>query len=269
MQRMERPGPAKNVGQTERMASILGGAALLIFALLRRAKLSLPLLLGGGYLLYRGASGNCLIYQAIGLQRSQMEDGDTGVYVERSITIGRPVEEVYDYWRNFSNLPHFMQHLATVETGADGQSHWTAKAPLGRTVEWDAEIDEERENELITWHSLPGSQIENTGRVQFEEAPGARGTVVHLWLSYRPPAGSAGTAVARLFGEEPDIQVREDLRRFKRILETGEAPTVYGQSSGRREEVQHQRNQGGAGQFFGPQRIDPEAEQPEVMEVRK
>jgi uncharacterized membrane protein len=137
---------------------------------------------------------------------------------------------VYGYWRNFSNFPQFMRHLKQVDVVDDRRSRWTAKAPAGMSVQWDAEIFEDREGEWIAWRSLPGSQIENRGSVAFTPAPGARGTEVRVRLEYRPPAGRFGRAVAMLFGEEPEQQVREDLRRFKQLMETGEIPLSDGPS---------------------------------------
>jgi uncharacterized membrane protein len=127
-----------------------------------------------------------------------------------------------------------MEHLESVrvEDADSGRSHWVARGPLGRNVEWEAEVIEERENELLVWKSLPGSLVESMGRVEFVDAPGGRGTIVHVSMQYNPPAGSLGAAFAKLFGEEPGTQIKEDLRHFKQIMETGEIPTVEGQPAG-------------------------------------
>ena len=236
------PQPKTNVGQTERIISVLGGSALVLFAMNRLKRGNFLAALSGGYLLYRGFSGNCLVYEAIGIQRAG-PNGRDGIKVERSMTVYRPREEVYRFWRDFQNLPHFMKHLEEVQVSENGTSHWVARAPLGARVEWDAEITEERENELISWRSLPGSLIENSGTVRFKDAPGGRGTEVHIALKYNPPGGSASAAFAKLFGEEPSLQVREDLRRFKEVIEAGETATVTGQTSGRREEVEQEREE--------------------------
>ena len=140
----------------------------------------------------------------------------------RSVTIRQPVEMVYAFWRNFENLPRFMNHLESVRVTGDRQSHWVAKAPAGQTVEWDAETVEDRRDELIAWRSLPGSSVPNSGQVRFEPAAGGRGTEVHVELRYDPPGGKLGALVAKLFGEEPAQQVAGDLRRLKQVLETGE-----------------------------------------------
>jgi uncharacterized membrane protein len=234
---MQRPVSSRvNVGRVERGVSLATGAALLAYTLVRRpnAKLGLPLGLDAGYMLYRGATGHCVFYQMLGINRAEA-NGHEGILVERAVTVNRPRAELYEAWRNFENLPSFMQHLesVSVEDRESGRSHWVAKGPLGRNVQWDAEVIEERENELLVWKSLPGSLVESMGRVEFVEAPGGRGTIVHVSMQYNPPAGSMGAAFAKLFGKEPGTQVKEDLRHFKQIMETGEIPTVEGQPSGR------------------------------------
>ncbi len=144
------------------------------------------------------------------------------IRTRRSITVGRPVNEVYAFWRDLENLPRFMRHLESVTVMGDGRSHWVAKAPAGRTVEWDAENTEERENEMIAWRSLEGSDVHNAGSVSFQAAPGDRGTEVRLELDYDPPFGKLGSTIAMLFRDEPGQQVQEDLRHFKQVMETGE-----------------------------------------------
>lgn len=142
--------------------------------------------------------------------------------VKNSLIINRPQEELYRYWRNFENLPEIMHHLESVKVKGDGRSHWVAKAPAGTSVEWDAEVTEDRTNELIAWRSLEGSDVENSGSVRFEPAPGNRGTIVKVEINYTPPGGALGSLVAKLFGEEPGQQAQESLRTFKQLMETGE-----------------------------------------------
>lgn len=144
------------------------------------------------------------------------------VNVKKSVTIKRPRADIYAFWRELENLPRFMLHLTSVTTTGPRRSHWVAKAPAGKTVEWDAEIVEDRPNELIAWRSVPDSTVPNEGAVRFVDAPGDRGTEVHVDLKYDPPAGSAGAIVAKVFGEEPGQQIHDDLRRFKQVMETGE-----------------------------------------------
>lgn len=223
-----------NVGPWERGASVVGGLSLLAYVLSRRPRLSLPLALDAGYMLYRGATGHCVMYQMLGIERAGF-NGHEGIRVEAAVTVNRPREELFRVWRNLENLPRFMHHLESVQMDESdrGRSHWIARGPLGRTVEWDAEVIEEHENELLVWKSMPGSVVESMGRVEFSEAPAGRGTIVNIRMEYNPPAGSLGAAVARLFGEEPGLQIKNDLRHFKQVMEAGEIATVEGQTSGR------------------------------------
>ena len=146
----------------------------------------------------------------------------TASRVEASITINRPVGDVYRFWHDFERLPQFMGHLESVRVLGDGRSHWRAKAPLGKTVEWDAEVAEDRPDERIAWRSVGDAAVENSGTVRFTSAPGGRGTEVRVALDYRIPGGKVGATFAKLFGEEPEQQTRDDLRRLKQVLETGE-----------------------------------------------
>ena len=157
---------------------------------------------------------------------------DMPVRVKASTTIRKPPEDVYSFWRDFQNLPRFMAHLESVEATSGDRSHWRAKGPAGMTVEWSAEIVEDRPNQLIAWRSLEGGDLVHSGIVGFAPAPGERGTEVHVDIEYVPPAGKAGKAIAKLFGEEPDIQVRDDLRRFKQVMETGEVVRSDGSPQG-------------------------------------
>ncbi|MES2353494.1 MAG: SRPBCC family protein [Pseudomonadota bacterium] len=159
---------------------------------------------------------------------------DGAILVEKSFSVNRSPADCYQFWRSFDNLPRFMRHLRSVEITSDTHSHWVAEAPAGTTVEWDAEVINDRPNELLEWRSLPGADVENAGSLRFEVAPAGRGTVLRVQLFYRPPGGAMGAAVAKLFGEEPEQQVQEDLRRFKQLMETGEIPTTEGQPAGRR-----------------------------------
>lgn len=167
----------------------------------------------------------------------ERQQAPADIHVRASITVRAPRERVYSYWQDFGNFPEFMLHLESVETTGERRSHWKAKGPAGKSVEWDAETTEERPNELIAWRSLEGADVENSGSVRFVDAPGGRGTEIHLELRAKTPGGRAGQLAARLFGEEPDSQARDDLRRFKQVMETGEVVrsdgTVEGQSTAR------------------------------------
>lgn len=170
--------------------------------------------------------------------RKQGQDADAGVAYGagekfvKVMTINKPADELYRYWRDFAGLPRFMHHLETVQELGEGRSRWRAKAPLGTTVEWEATIINDVENELIAWQSVEGAQIANAGSVRFTPAPGGRGTEVKVTLSYEPPAGKAGMLIAKVLGEEPSRQVADDLRRFKQLVETGELPTNDRQPAG-------------------------------------
>jgi len=156
-------------------------------------------------------------------------------HITKSITINRSPEELYRFWRNFENLPQFMHHLKEVHVVDEKRSHWVAKAPAGTQVDWEAEITDDRPNELIAWRSTEDADVRNSGVVRFERATGGRGTVVRVELDYRPPAGKVGKVVAKLFGEEPEQQIAGDLHRFKQVMELGEvvrsegSPEGYGQ----------------------------------------
>jgi uncharacterized membrane protein len=155
------------------------------------------------------------------------------VDVTAAITINRPVDEVYGYWHHFENLPTFMAHLESVQD--DGtKSHWVARAPGNRTVEWDAEVTEDVTNERIAWRSIGRASVANSGTVRFAPAPKDRGTEVRVQMQYSPPGGALGAAVAKLFGEEPNQQVRDDLRRLKQVLEAGEVSRSDGSPEGTR-----------------------------------
>jgi uncharacterized membrane protein len=236
-----REGMSENVGTVERWVSIAAGSALAVLGLLRRGPGGIAAAVAGGVLVYRGASRHCPVYGALGVSTAEQDTGEgrmiTGVRdvaIERWTTVNRPASELYAYWRNFENLPRFMNHLESVTTLDGGRSRWVAKAPVGMTVEWVAEIVEDRPNERIAWRSLVNVDVQNEGAVEFRPAPGDRGTEVHVAISYRPPWGIVGSAFARLFGEEPSQQIEEDLRRFKQVMEAGEIATIEGQSHGLR-----------------------------------
>lgn len=160
------------------------------------------------------------------------EDGMDSIEAKGRITVKRPVHEVFAYWQNLENLPRFMAHLQAVHPLGGGRWHWRATGPAGVEIEWDAEVSDERINELIAWRSVGETSVSNSGRVEFRPAPGDRGTEIRVWLTYDPPAGKLGATVAKLFGEAPDQQISDDLRRFKQVLETGEVVRSEGSPEG-------------------------------------
>lgn len=169
----------------------------------------------GGYALYRSTMGTQHDRQG----RSRWR----GIHVEESVTIDRPASEIYKHWRNLENLGDILSHVEKVETLHGDRSRWTAKGPANTKVEWDAEMVQDRENERITWRSVPGADVPNEGSVWFEERSGGRGTEVHVSLMYHPPGGALAAGLASLFGREPHQQVAADLRRFKARMEAGES----------------------------------------------
>jgi len=240
VQQVQREGSEANVGRTERWLSAIAGGALMACGLKRPSWQGVLLTLGGGSLLHRAASGRCMMYDAVGVNSAERGRSRVasvghgqGIKVEKSVMINKPPEELYRFWRNFENLPRFMNHLESVTPLGDDHSRWVAKAPAGTRVEWDAEVYNEKENELIAWRSLENADVNNAGSVRFRRAPLGRGTEVKVVLNYEPPGGKIGAAVAKLFGEEPGQQVEEDLHRFKQLMETGEVPTTAGQPLGR------------------------------------
>jgi uncharacterized membrane protein len=149
-------------------------------------------------------------------------------------TVNKPASEVYRFWRSFENLPTFMAHVDDVRTNTDGSSHWSVSAPFGRTVEWDATTTEDVPDRRISWRSTKKADVANEGSVEFVPAPGDRGTEVHVHISYDMPGGRLGKAAAKYFGEDPNQQLDDDLRRFKQVLETGEVVRSEGAPGGKR-----------------------------------
>ena len=245
-----------NVNTVERALSVVAGGALAAYALRRKDVTGLALGLLSGVLVERGVTGHCPAYDMLGVSSAGSgtgiaRDEDAGVVqqhgraaaldaqkatkVERSVTIyGQSRAAIYGFWRQLENLPRIFKHLESVTVQDAQRSHWVAKAPAGRTVSWDAEIVNEIPDTLLAWKSLPGASVPNAGSVHFTDAPGGRGVEVKVVLEYEPPAGRVGVTLARLLGEEPDTQVREDLRRYKALLETGELPVSEIPGQGKR-----------------------------------
>jgi uncharacterized membrane protein len=214
-------------GDKERWASIIGGGALVLAGLQQRSLRGILTALAGGGLVYQGIQRKSTLKQveeAIGL--------DQVIRVEKTVTIDRPAAELYSFWRNLENLPRFMRHLKSVQVRDEIHSHWVTNAPLNQTIEWDAVIVNDEPNHLIAWTSAEGAAIENSGFVRFQPATGNRGTEVKVVMEYQPPGGSLGAAIAKLFGEEPEQQIGDELNRFKQLMEAFEIATVEGQPKG-------------------------------------
>jgi uncharacterized membrane protein len=232
----------RNISETERLVSTMGGAALIANSLAGRLR---PIsLLAGSALLYRGWSGHCTAYKALGINSAHPGSGSgraatavstgTGVKIERSIAIQRPARELFEFWRKLENLPRAMSHLESVTASDDGKSHWVALGPFGKRVEWDAEVHQEGDD-FIAWRSLPGSDIDTAGSVHFRSLGENRGTAVDVSLKYNPPGGRIAAQVLELLGQGLEDRLENDLREFKSLMEAGETPTVEGQAHGSRE----------------------------------
>jgi uncharacterized membrane protein len=179
------------------------------------------------------------VFDAVKLSRGsenghrQPEQQPAGpMQLKAATTVRRSRDELYAFWRSFERFPEFMAHLEEVSASGDARSHWKAKGPLGMAVEWDAEITEDVPGERISWRSLEGAKVDNAGTVRFVDAPGDQGTEVHVQMRYAIPGGSVGALVAKLLGEEPALQIKDDLRRFKQIVETGEIARSDGAPEG-------------------------------------
>jgi uncharacterized membrane protein len=227
-----------NVGGAERVVSASAGAILIAQGLARRDLVGLLIAGVGGALAHRGATGRCPLYKTAHINTANSNgSGQTqkrNTRIVESLLINKSPEELYAYWHNFENLPKFMRHLESVRVLDNGRSHWVAKAPAitGGQVEWDAEVIADEPNAHIAWRALPGGDVEHRGSINFTKALGDRGTRVKVVLEYDPPAGKLGRWVAKLFGEEPEQQIHDDLRNFKRIMEIGEVLTINGQPRG-------------------------------------
>jgi uncharacterized membrane protein len=237
---------ATNITPPERWASLIGGSALAVIGLSRRSRGGIAAALAGAELIRTGITGHCVLYTLLGVRTAAKGQGaettsipyELGLRVDRAVTVAKPRAELYRTWRDLEGLPRFMEHVESVRVIDPRRSHWVVSGPAGRTVEWEAEIINEIENELIGFRSLSG-KVDVAGSVQFKDAPGDRGTEVIVELQYNPPAGILGAFAAKMWGQEPSQQIEEDLRRFKELMEAGEVPTVAGQPTG--SETPHHR----------------------------
>lgn len=235
-------GGEPNVGKAERFASLFAGGFLAGAGLRRGGLRGAAMGAAGAMLLHRGATGHCFVYRALGVNTAEAAgarrgampaEGEAGgVRVEASITVDRPAEELYAFWRDVTNAPRFMRRILAVRVLDERRSRWTAEGPRGRSWEWTSEITEDEPNRRIAWHSLPGSDLPNRGSVEF--APGDRPgeTVVRQTVEFDPPGGVVGQAIAGALHEMPEEMVKEDLRRFKALMETGEVATARTEAEG-------------------------------------
>lgn len=231
-------GGDRNVGDVDRALSVMVGSALASFGLRRRGLPGFALAILGAELLRRGATGHCRLYRALGItsatdgrfgalphrpdvtSRAATVNARRAVKIERSVIVLRPAAELYAFWRDFANLPRFMQHLERVECLEAGRSHWVARLPGGERVEWDAQIVNEIENELIAWKTVGHPDVAHAGSVHFRAARGGRGTEVRLVLDFEPPATEVIGGAGRALGRAPDALIRDELHRFKQVIES-------------------------------------------------
>lgn len=215
-----------NISSLERWIFGLGGGTLAVYGLSRRSPAGLLLTALGAGLLHRGVTGHCDLYHTLGYNtaesKPQSEPVARDVHIETSVTIDKQPSEIYQFWRQFENLPRFMKHLESVKQLSDSRSHWVAKGPAGETAEWDAEIYNEKENELIAWRSLPGADVVNAGSVRFEPAANGVGTEVKITMNYNVPGGRVTNAAAKLLGQSPEQLIEADLQRLKHLLESSD-----------------------------------------------
>jgi uncharacterized membrane protein len=223
-----------NVGRWERAGSVGLGVFLATLGMKRGGWAAAVGAISGGALVYRGLSGHCHVYGALGrntatrkeLGMARMEKGasasiaiDRGIKLDQRILVRRRPEDVYAFFRDLHNLPRVMSHVEAVEVSSSALSHWKVRGPAGSHVEWDAEIINDRPGELLAWRSREGADVPNAGSVHFTPREGGLATEVRVQLKYDPPAGPLGAAIARLFGESPEVQMKDDLARLKRELE--------------------------------------------------
>jgi len=213
-----------NVGYGERWASALAGAALALYGIRRMSWAGLALAVAGGTLIYRGASGHCQMYKALGVDRAHrggVRQGNLGVKLDQAVLVHAPADRLFRYWRNLENLPRIMSNVDAVRVEGPTRSHWVVRGPAGKTLEWDAEIINEVPNEVIAWRSIGHPDVEHAGSVRFEAAGDGPGTIVRVSLQYDPPAGILGHTIASTWGGDAGKRIDEDLTNFKQAVESG------------------------------------------------
>lgn len=219
--------PGVNVSNFERIATTAIGA-FLVFHSLRRIRKnplrSISRIAAGGAMLYRGVSGHCPVYEKLEIDGNRSES----INIRTHMIVNKPKHEVYQFWRKLENLPLFMKHLVSVTELDSKHSRWEAKIPEGNplTLKWDAEIVKDDEGSLLSWKSLPGSTIDNAGKVEFRDALGERGTELRVMITYRPPAGNIGSNVAKLFNPLFEKMVRNDIMNFKSFIDAGSVSSL-------------------------------------------
>ncbi|MCY7421606.1 MAG: DUF2892 domain-containing protein [Chitinophagaceae bacterium] len=216
------PKLSVNVNSWERVASVAVGALLAIDGLRNKNKSGLIKAAAGGYLMFRGASGHCPVYSVAG--KHHLPDPAKNINIRTTLYVNRPSKEVYNFWRNLSNLPLFMQHIKSIKNIDETRSKWKASLPghLG-SIKWKAEIVKDEPGRLIGWNSLPGSMVENAGKVEFRQTDNG-GTELRVVITYRAPLGVIGAGIAKLFTPTFEKMIENDIQSFKSYIETGVRP---------------------------------------------
>ncbi|MFW6295887.1 MAG: SRPBCC family protein [Halothece sp.] len=215
---------SSDLGNLEHWESLINQSPLVLMELQKRRLRQVLLALAGESEANKEPNLVEKVQDAVGLAQH--------IQVEKTVTINKSAEELYDFWRNFENLPAFMKHIKSITPKSDRLYSWVANAPLGTSVAWDAKVIQEKPNSLITWVSSENSDIENSGLIRFQKATGGRGTEVKAVMEYSPLGGEIASAIAKLFGEEPEQQLGDELNRFKQLMEAGEIATIEGQPKG-------------------------------------
>jgi uncharacterized membrane protein len=228
--------PFVNIDRNERWASVAAGTMLAVAGLRRRSPVGALIAASGAALIARGSTGHCPAYARIDALRGEVSApgvaAPSGVRVDESATINRPPEVLYEVWRTLTLLPTFIPSIKSVTKLSETRSHWVVTGPAGRDIEWDAEVVSDVPNQVIAWRSDAGADVASEGSVRFSSGRGVRETVMQVQLQYDPPLAKASAVAAWLVGKEPGQLVREALRRFKAVMESGEAPTTEGQPRG-------------------------------------
>ncbi len=232
---------SENVGMIERWVSAIGGGALLAYGIARFDWPGAVFGLFGGGLLYRGVTGHSFAYQGLNINTAQRRRGETvteipgkkGFRVQRSLTIQRSPEELYEFWYDIEKAPLYMQNIDTVTKTGERTSHWAAQTASGHTVEWNAELLEDLPGRGIAWHVHGNPTTANAGKIHFEATPDGHGSIVTLTLDYYSPQGPFWSNLSKRFSMIDDHETLETLRCFKEVMEAGEVATVKGQPTGK------------------------------------
>lgn len=210
-----------NISQPERWISGAAGGLLVLMGLKQKSLGGLLLAGLGGTLLYTGATGHCSLYAKLGINTAHpTHPANRSIHIEKCIVVNKPLHEIYSFWRNLENLPRVLPHLISVKPVTDKLSYWTAQPSGTRAMNWAAEIINDIPDRVIAWQSLPDSEVYTAGSVSFRKMPKDQGTEVRICMNYLPPLGKVGHMIATALGHSPELQIEEDLRQFKLMIES-------------------------------------------------